>query len=588
MSAAWRSRSLIFVVALVGAAVIPLTATPAYASSIQVTTTDDELNSDGDCSLREAVEAANTNASVDACAAGVPAPAVDVISFSVTGTITLGSTLPPISEAVMIDGPGAASLTISGGDPNLYVYNVGVMEVSAEGALDLEGVTVSDGYRTGGAGGIENYGTLTITNATFANDLRAGGGGGAIRNQSGGSVSISSSVFSSNGGAIQNAGMLAVSNTVFAGNYGGVGAAIDNYNGTVTVTGTSFTNNSTPNYGGAIRNNYGSFAVTRSSFSGNGASQDSGAIRNEPNGVFAVANSTFSGNYAGTSGGAILNLYGVLTVSNSTFSGNTAVTTGGAIHQQGSYGMLTVAHSTFSENSAGTYGGAIYQRDSVPVTLQNSIVSGSISGGNCSGLIVDGGGNLQYPGADCGSTIVSSDPFLDPAGLHDNGGPTQTIALQSGSPAIDTAVTANCPATDQRGVTRPQGAGCDIGAFELEQLRYLWTGFFQPVDTGIWNSAKAGAAIPVKFDLNGNQGLDVLKAGYPAVTQTTCPGAAVASDAIEQYVTASGGSTLTYDSVAHQYVYVWKTQKAWAGKCFTFDLGLKDGSSHTFNVQFTK
>src|SRR5207302_4298141 len=54
-------------------------------------------------------------------------------------------------------------------------------------------------------------------------------------------------------------------------------------------------------------------------------------------------------------------------------------------------------------------------------------------------------------------------------GLHDNGGPTQTIALQPGSPAVDAAVLANCPATDQRGVSRPQGAGCDIGAFELVQ-----------------------------------------------------------------------------------------------------------------------
>jgi hypothetical protein len=64
--------------------------------------------------------------------------------------------------------------------------------------------------------------------------------------------------------------------------------------------------------------------------------------------------------------------------------------------------------------------------------------------------------------------IPSADPRLDPAGLQDNGGPTKTIALQLGSPAIDAAVAANCPATDQRGIARPQGPGCDIGAFELE------------------------------------------------------------------------------------------------------------------------
>lgn len=83
----------------------------------------------------------------------------------------------------------------------------------------------------------------------------------------------------------------------------------------------------------------------------------------------------------------------------------------------------------------------------------------------CSAGVTDGGGNLSWPDSTCPG--INQDPLLDPAGLQDNGGPTKTIALQPGSPGIDAAVLLNCPPTDQRGVARPYGAGCDIGAFEL-------------------------------------------------------------------------------------------------------------------------
>lgn len=116
---------------------------------------------------------------------------------------------------------------------------------------------------------------------------------------------------------------------------------------------------------------------------------------------------------------------------------------------------------------------------------------------------------------------------------------------------------------------------------------YNFTGFFQPVDNSVWNTAKAGSAIPVKFSLGGDLGLDILAAGYPTATQVACPGAATASDAIEETVTA-GSSSLTYDSTAGQYIYVWKTNKLWAGTCYRFELGLNDGTSHSFLVQFTK
>jgi hypothetical protein len=114
---------------------------------------------------------------------------------------------------------------------------------------------------------------------------------------------------------------------------------------------------------------------------------------------------------------------------------------------------------------------------------------------------------------------------------------------------------------------------------------YKFAGFYQPVDNEpTWNSVKAGSAFPVKFSLSGNQGLGILKSGYPTVTQVACPGGSATIDPIEDTTSATNG--LTYDASANQYTYVWKTSKAWAGKCYRFELGLIDGTSHTFEVDF--
>jgi hypothetical protein len=116
---------------------------------------------------------------------------------------------------------------------------------------------------------------------------------------------------------------------------------------------------------------------------------------------------------------------------------------------------------------------------------------------------------------------------------------------------------------------------------------YTFTGFSQPIDNApVWNSVKAGSAIPVKFSLGGDMGLNIFKSGSPQATVTSCvAGAAV--DAVEQTVTA-GGSSLSYDATSGQYTYVWKTDKTWAGKCVKFELGLNDGSSHIALMQFLK
>jgi hypothetical protein len=117
-------------------------------------------------------------------------------------------------------------------------------------------------------------------------------------------------------------------------------------------------------------------------------------------------------------------------------------------------------------------------------------------------------------------------------------------------------------------------------------VHYAFDGFRSPVDNlPTLNTVKAGSAVPVKFSLSGNQGLGIIASGYPASKQVACD--AAPQDAIEQTVTA-GGSSLSYDSVADQYNYVWKTDKTWAGTCRQFVLKLDDGTFHQANFKLTK
>jgi YVTN family beta-propeller protein len=119
----------------------------------------------------------------------------------------------------------------------------------------------------------------------------------------------------------------------------------------------------------------------------------------------------------------------------------------------------------------------------------------------------------------------------------------------------------------------------------IEDVVYSFSGFFRPVDnTPTLNLTKAGSAIPVKFSLSGNQGLSILAAGYPKSQNINCD-TSTPLDAIEETVTA-GSSSLSYDPIADQYVYVWKTEKAWAGTCRQLIVRLNDGIDHVANFKF--
>lgn len=432
------------------------------AATIVVNSTDDTaVASDGKCTLREAINNANSNTDTTSgdCTAGSGA---DTITFSVSGTITLGSTLPTVNSADGLTIDGGEHITISGNS------SVRVLIVDSPGVLTLENLTVEDGNAgsPGSGGGILNNGILTLTNSIFS--LNHATQGGAILNNNLGILTVTSSIFSFNQAI----------------------AHVPAFPGDIEV----------PGLGGAIDNS-GKLAITDSSFDSNAGisgvelNAAAGGIFNSA--TMTVTNSTFSRNLADAAG-AIFNV-GKLTITNSTFGGSvlefqgniSGSSPGGAIFNGG--GALAIINSTFSGNIAGhTLDGGAINNDIGTVTLTNTIVVNSIntssppsSIGNCSGTITDGGFNIDDDGS-CvsASTSQTTNPQLDPAGLKDNGGPTQTIALCTGagtptgctviSPAID-AVQTGCPppSTDQRGVSRPQDGNndgtalCDIGAFEV-------------------------------------------------------------------------------------------------------------------------
>jgi Tol biopolymer transport system component len=114
---------------------------------------------------------------------------------------------------------------------------------------------------------------------------------------------------------------------------------------------------------------------------------------------------------------------------------------------------------------------------------------------------------------------------------------------------------------------------------------YDFSGFFSPVnDLPTLNSMKAGRAVPVKFSLDGDQGLDIFAEGYPVSHQIDCD-STTQVDSIEQTVTA-GESSLSYDAITDQYTYTWKSDKTWAGTCRQFTMKLDDGTVHQANFKF--
>ena len=268
--------------------------------------------------------------------------------------------------------------------------------------------------------------------------------------------------FYNGGGAIANYVDLFLSNAVVEGNYATFGGGIENESN-ATLTDVIIRNNTVPftgfsfaDLGGGIYNG-SELTLRRVTIEGNSAPSGAGLANQADAWIFE---STLSGNVATDRGGGVYNDSN-LTVENSTITGNSAGTAGGAIFDQ--RGVVSVTASTLASNSASAGGGLMLNGGKV--TLATTIAWGNTLG-DCAfngGTIFVTAPNLVGD-LSCGlGGLEGVDPLL--GALQQNGGATETRALGPGSPAIDAGGDV-CPATDQRGVVRPQGRHCDIGAFE--------------------------------------------------------------------------------------------------------------------------
>jgi len=444
---------------LAGATPIPLPTpaptpgAPSFLGDIVVDSTSGDVTAgDGNCTLREAINNANSESDTTKgdCASG---RGRDVITLVDLGTYLLTEVdetsggphgLPFISSEITINGNGS-TIERDANAPNFRIF-----QVLRNGNLTLNDLTVSRGDSLGNGGAILNLGTLKLSNVSISGNRGAEGGG--IFNV--GTVTIEDSV---------------ISNNVATGEDGG---AIRNASGQVTINNSTINGNRSVDDGGAIHNRgQASLTIRNSTISNNtAAGDDGGAIHSTTGSTLVIENSTISHNSAASDGGGINNQSGsTLTLINSTVSGNSAANLGGGIRNptgppEGA-GIVTIINSTITNNSANDGGGVF---GGIRVEIMNTILANN-SGGDCSGSISSKGYNLDSDDT-CGLSrpgdLRKRNPMLGQ--LQDNGGPTATHALLQGSPAIDAGDDGSAPAVDQRGIIRDQGKASDIGAFERE------------------------------------------------------------------------------------------------------------------------
>ena len=304
------------------------------------------------------------------------------------------------------------------------------------------------GENAAATGDLDVLGSLTINGAGAAFTIIDGGGlDRVIEIRSGATVQINA-VTVRNG----NPGV------------GSSGGGILNFTGTLTLNNTIVSGNTAALVGGGMVNESGTTILDASTVSGNTAGSGGGIYNHGP---MTLTRSTMSMNRAvGGSGGGIWHDGGAMTISNSTISGNTAAVNGGGIMIDGT--VLTLTSSTVAANNALNGGGMFNNNNAI---LNSTIVANNGAGGNCGGkpILANLSGHNLSSDATCAfnspGDLNNTNPLLGP--LASNGSLAETHGLLPGSPAIDAVAAASCTvSTDQRGVARPQGAFCDIGAFE--------------------------------------------------------------------------------------------------------------------------
>lgn len=347
--------------------------------------TDDTLANlagDSECSLREAIEAANTNAAVDACDAGVSGD-VDVITIG-AGTITLvdGNLDVTDADGLVIVGAGASETSIDG-DATSRIFNV-------TGDLTIEDMTLTNGYDTGNGGNINVSGgaDLTITDSVISDGAVAVlMGGGNINVVGGGDVTITGSTVA--GGDATYGG-----NILMAGG------------GDLTITSSTIDDGSS-RYGGNINFDGGNLDITDSEITDGTTTTASGGNIFLSNSISTVTDSVIDGGTAATDGGNLAVFASDLTVTGSDITDGTAPNNGGGIiftnTDDGSH-TLAISGSTISGNTGSNGGGLWVYTDAdtadaaVTVSLEDSTVSDNTTGGDGSGMTVYSYANVGRTG----------------------------------------------------------------------------------------------------------------------------------------------------------------------------------------------
>lgn len=457
----------------------------AHAASITVTDGGD-AGTPTTCTLRQAIEAANTDAAVGACTAGAGADNISFNAALVNATITLGGTELLVTDDLTITGSGQ---TIDANGASR------VLNLASSTNLTASNLSITGGATSGynGGGGIYAYdaSTLTLTACTISGNSSSDEGGGIYMNNDNVLV-VTDSIITGNtthydGGGIhmRDRNQLTVTNSTITGNTsGGDGGGIYiNDDNQLTVTNSIVTGNTAANDGGGIYVDDDSIVTINTSIiRDNTAGDEGGGINVDDRNALTVSNSTISGNIAGREGGGIyVDDLGVVSITNTTISHNQAGQEGGGIYVDDEV-SLTVRNSTITANHSDTAGGGIYSDATIgTITLQNTILSGNTALGDADlGINLYGGGasvtaaasllgttlSGAYPG---NGNVFSNTPGL--GALANNGGPTPTMLPLAGSPAVDAgnnALIAPGVTFDQRGAGFPRIAGgrVDIGAVE--------------------------------------------------------------------------------------------------------------------------
>jgi CSLREA domain-containing protein len=477
---------------------------PLPCSTLTVTVTKTADTNDGvcsaaDCSLREAVIMTNTCPGQQ----GIEIPA---------GTYTLA--IPGAGEDAAATGDldildytmifGVGNPVIDGNQLD-RVFHVGPHPAY----VTMSDLTIQNGRASEGAGVLNQGSLMLLQNVTIRNNtaVATGGGashGGGILSEGYGVLSVSRSLITSNS-ADQGGGIAVVANVMYGDitpgggiwdstvsdnttSAGGGGLALQQTVGDdgFIVSRSQVTGNSAGTAGGGIQN-FGRLTLYQSTVQGNSAGTNGGGVYNSPQGNVTSSESALTGNQAAFGGG--LYSEGRVSFTQSLLDGNQALVEGGAIYGTGSTGQINLGDSTVSANLAPLGGAAQIVNGKLEIEystlaentadgihygagtvwLRNSIIDRN-GGANCSGFTPQSGGFNIDSGNSCSFSqsgdLSGASPMLQPLAM--NGGLTLTHALDPASPAVDSADPLHCGGTDQRGVARPQGSGCDRGAYERE------------------------------------------------------------------------------------------------------------------------